>query len=303
MTDPKPFSTCQSLKPGQLDKLNLADYIMEPKIDGWRIQMRVTPTGTTTWTRTGHDATGKLFLPETELVGIADSVGTEFWLDGEAVYVDENGEPDFNFTARVLGSGLDVAIMKQDEGKKYLSYYVFDLLSFDGHDIRQLPLDERTSTLFDFMSPYAPSHVRPVLATAVEDSYHANNIEQFKEGSVLKLRDAPYMGKRSKAWLKWKVNPDEDVVVMGFVEGKGKYEGTLGAIEFGQYVPPCTLQARGFCAGMTDDMRNRIWQNKYTYLHKVMRIQHFGVLANGGFRHPQFKGMRSDKRPEECVWS
>lgn len=48
---------------------------------------------------------------------------------------------------------------------------------------------------------------------------------------MLKHTQGKYeQGKRSKNWLKVKKLITEDAIVLGGVEGNGKYQGTLGAL-------------------------------------------------------------------------
>ena len=58
----------------------LADWVVEPKADGWRAQVAVGRHGCAVWTRTGRDITAKV----PEVAAIAE-LGVECVLDGELV--------------------------------------------------------------------------------------------------------------------------------------------------------------------------------------------------------------------------
>jgi bifunctional non-homologous end joining protein LigD len=294
-----------------LEKLDLTKYAMEPKIDGWRILVRANSFGCDAWTRTGHDATQKLLGPLKQLQAFCHQHQISFILDCEAVAIRDDGVPDFNFTSRVLGSGDAVAVQKQLDAELFISLMAFDILNVDGSDIRHMPWDVRRDVLsatifklYDSCGTKEQSFVRLIDTSEATDDWHTHWTELWSEGSILKLRDAPYAGKRHKSWLKWKKNPTEDVVLIGFKPGEGKYEGQVGALEFGQYrLGMDTASSRGFCSGMTDEMRQKITNDGAILFGSVFEIKHNGILANGGFRHPQFIRFRNDKAPEECTWT
>ena len=283
MIDPFPLTQCKTMSSFEFEHLG-EGYIMEPKIDGWRMQIEVAPTEINAWTRTQHGANGKLPAVEFELKQLTAGKHT-FMLDGEAVYVDEAGVPDYNFTARALGSGTDVCVMKQQEVGS-LTYFVFDILMLDGHDVRGKSLEYRKTLLQRFLS--STGHV--VLVPGSEPSFeqHTKNFEQYKEGSVVKQLAAPYMGKRHKSWLKWKEIETVDVRIIGYKEGQGKFEGLVGAIQF--QAPDGT---RGFCSGMNDDTRIWISDRRELLIGRLIEVKHFGKLVDG-YRHPQFIRFRED---------
>jgi bifunctional non-homologous end joining protein LigD len=268
----------------QFDHLR-GDWIMEPKIDGWRMQMHVNPTSVEAWTRAGKSATGKMPGVEHHLKNLTGGSHV-MRLDGEAVYVDADGVPDYNFTSRCLGSGVDVCVMKQREIGS-LTYFVFDILALDGDDLRPLPLDRRKDILKGTLSD--TGNVELVLGDEPTYEQHARNFEQFKEGSVLKDLSSPYAGKRHKSWMKWKEVESVDAKIVGYKRGHGKFEGLVGAIRF--EAPDGT---QGYCSGMDDATRVWITDHRKELLGRIIEVKHFGKLVDG-YRHPQFMRFREDK--------
>jgi ATP-dependent DNA ligase len=215
------------------------------------------------------------------------AAGHSFRLDGEAVYLDpETGEPDYNFTARCLGSGTEVCIQKQAE-VGHLTYFVFDILMLDNEDIRGRPLEFRKTVLRDLIS--FTGNVDPVLGDTPTYEQHIENFQHFKEGSVLKLTTSVYAGKRHKSWLKWKEVETVDGKIIGYKDGQGKFMGLIGAIKF--ITSDGTV---GFCSGMTDEDRIFISDHRVDLLGKIIEVKHFGRLVDG-YRHPQFIRFREDK--------
>jgi bifunctional non-homologous end joining protein LigD len=285
MTEPfLPLTQCKTMQSYEFESLR-GDWLMEPKIDGWRIQMDVTPTAVHAWTRTAHDATGKMPGVEHHLKHLTAGKHS-FRLDGEAVYIDEDGVPDYNFTGRCLGSGVDVCVMKQREVGS-LSYFVFDILILDGEDCRPLALASRKDLIKDNLS--STGSVELVLGTEPTYEQHIANFDQYKEGSVLKDFSSPYMGKRHKSWLKWKEVETVDAKIVGYKRGQGKFEGLVGAIRF--EAPDGT---QGYCSGMDDTTRVWITDHRRELLGSIIEVKHFGKLVDG-YRHPQFMRFREDK--------
>jgi ATP-dependent DNA ligase len=268
-------------------KLPKSRYLMEPKIDGWRLQVEADPSGIQAWTRTNHDATGKLPKVEEALLDYVSIMGCALRLDGEVVYLDKNGDPDFNFTSRCMGSYTETCVDKQQEEERWLSYVVFDILRVENNDLRTKPFEWRRETLESHLLEH--SLYTPVIGVNMPDEeVHMYNIEKYGEGSVLKDILMPYPGKRHKSWLKWKAEETIDVTITGYKPGQGKFLGLIGAVTF--LAPDGTI---GNCSGMDDDTRIFISDHREVLLGKVIEIKHYGLLVDG-YRHPQFVRFRDE---------
>jgi ATP-dependent DNA ligase len=296
---PSPFALtqCKSIDNDGFAALTKDAYIMEPKIDGWRMQIDVTPDGCTAWTRTNHDATGKMPAVERKLQSLAGRVNKSFRLDGEAVVMEprdmqygDDDKPNYNLTSRFLGSGVETCVEKQRETGLDVCFFAFDVLMEDDQDLREMPLWNRKEVLE--MIGYFTDQQIVNTVVGEEPSYdqHVQNLEDFEEGSVLKLRTSAYEGRRHKSWLKLKDVQSADVLIIGYKPGQGKYEGAIGAIQFRDL----TTGVEGYCSGMDDATREEISRNKEKFIHTTMEIAHFGLLVDG-YRHPQFVRFRLDK--------
>jgi ATP-dependent DNA ligase len=88
---------------------------------------------------------------------------------------------------------------------------------------------------------------------------------------------------------------------MGFSLGKGKYNTQIGAVRVGQYADGKLVEI-GQASGMTDADRALMSKYPERYIGKVVTIKGMERLKSGAIRHPQFGGMRSDKKPTECIY-
>ena len=119
--------------------------------------------------------------------------------------------------------------------------------------------------------------------------YHKDNLGAGYEGSIVRTNDT-YQCKRSHSLRKFKDFSDAEATIVGYVDGKGKREGTLGKFimqdddgnEFG--CPP----GKGYNYKMMADML----ENVHDYIGKRATFTYFERTKAGSYRHPLFKGLR-----------
>lgn len=92
----------------------------------------------------------------------------------------------------------------------------------------------------------------------------------------------------------------QDYVCMGYLEGKGKYEGLLGSILGGKYIDGKLTQVIAVGGGFTDTMRIDYW--KQNNIGRVFEAEGRQLFPTGSLRHPTFLRWREDKTAEECIW-
>ncbi|MCY8087237.1 hypothetical protein OZL46_14090 [Bacillus sonorensis] len=81
------------------------------------------------------------------------------------------------------------------------------------------------------------------------------------------------------------------------------YEGWIGAVEFARYNEKGELKQVGYCSGLTEASRKYMTENKNKYIGNCIEISAMERTKDGYFRHPQFKRLRPDKNPKECIIS
>jgi bifunctional non-homologous end joining protein LigD len=269
------------------------DNVAEPKYDGFRLLVHVGENGVETFTRTGNSQRGKLPLIEAELAKLKP--GT--WLDGELISINEEGLVEWGAVQSVMGSTTEGAARKSGN----LVYVAFDVLAFDGLDIRALPLSDRRSALERILTPSARVRLTPQMESS-EASYNELLAQGF-EGAIIKRLSAPYAsGKRGKGWQKVKPVDEMDCVIMGFKPGENGFSGMIGAIEFGQYQNG-TLTYRGRCSGMDMKVRKAMSADEQSYIGKVISLAYGEIMPSGAPRFPRFMRLRDDKLAQDCEWT
>lgn len=163
-------------------------------------------------------------------------------------------------------------------------YYVFDS-----------PSDDDLCNRLERIKGIDSSHVKYVPHNEVEHLadimtwYHIHRQEGY-EGSIVKTSYTPYYDGRNYDWMKIKNVDTHDLSVIGFYEGEGRLNGTLGGVIVDYFGVPVRVGS-----GFSDSERICVWCSKDSYLGKVCEIQAQEETSGKSLRHPRFIGWRFDK--------
>jgi bifunctional non-homologous end joining protein LigD len=179
------------------------NWLHEIKYDGYRILAAVAGGKAAVRTRKGIDWTDK-FLAIAD--AIRDLPCRSAQIDGEVAVADDAGRTDFGALQNALSTG-----------KGGIGYYVFDLLSLDGNDLRDTPLLERKARLKALLG----RHRTDVLRYCDHVAGHGSEVfeqacELGLEGIISKRADASYRSGRTRNWLKVKCAMGQEFVVVGW---------------------------------------------------------------------------------------
>jgi bifunctional non-homologous end joining protein LigD len=208
---------------------NRADWLWEPKLDGYRVLAFIDADGVTLRSRNGLDLSAQFPALVAELLkqGPHGMV-----IDGEIIVLDASGRPSFNALQNraQLKTGRECAAA---DATHPAVFFAFDLLHFAGVDLRKAVYTDRRRYLLQCVMP--SSLVQRVHATDDGVSLNGAAIASGFEGVVGKRKDSRYeAGKRSPSWLKVKPTMSADFVIGGYTQGKGA-RGTLGSILVGYW--------------------------------------------------------------------
>lgn len=204
-----------------------ADWMWEPKLDGYRVLAFIDAQGVRIRSRRGLELAATF-------PGLAEELRQQaaggMVLDGEIVAFDAAGRPSFNALQNrfQLKNPRDIAAA---ESNTPVVFFVFDLLHYEGIDLRKAAYRDRRRYLSQCLLPSTSVQ----LVHAAEDGpalYEAALASGF-EGVVGKRKDSAYQaGRRSSAWLKIKPTQSAEFVVGGYTAGKGA-RAPLGALLLG----------------------------------------------------------------------
>src|SRR5439155_1140782 len=233
----------EGMKKGKL-LFELQGY--ELKLDGYRVRAGREQGEARLLTRKGNDISAAF----PELARALAALPFEgFILDAELVVPDEAGRPSFQrLQNRVrVSRGLEV---RRGAVETPAVLYVFDLLAFEGYDLRPLSLEQRKALLEQIVPRVGPLKYLSHFEKDGEALYE-QVVKMGLEGIVAKKADAPYRAGRSPNWLKIRADRTDDFVVVGFTRPKGSRSG-FGALDLGAYQDGKLVYGGRVGSGFTD---------------------------------------------------
>ncbi|TVZ63803.1 LOW QUALITY PROTEIN: bifunctional non-homologous end joining protein LigD [Rhizobium mongolense USDA 1844] len=184
-----------------------AEWAFEIKWDGYRIAIHIEPKGVRICNQSGHDWTDR--FPAIAKAAKKLDVATAI-LDGEAVVLDEQGRSDFGLLQQSLG----------DRGGKRISteaiFMAFDLLYFDGHDLRPLEFTARRHLLEGLIKSRDDVIRISEEIEADGDRLFFAACEHGLEGIIAKDRESPYRSGRRGDWQKIKCIQSDGFAIVGY---------------------------------------------------------------------------------------
>jgi bifunctional non-homologous end joining protein LigD len=201
------------------------DWQFEVKWDGFRVEAVVDGDTVRLWTRGQQDAARYFgtFLEPPSWLSARQAI-----VDGEVIALDDRGEPDFALLqARIKGQG-------RTSTPTPFVYEVFDLMWLDGKSLLDEPLEDRRRILADALRADPRVRLSEHIAGDGIAFFEAARARSL-EGIMAKDRRSRYEpGRRSMAWQKVKIRPEQELVVGGMTRGTGKAV-ELGALLVGFY--------------------------------------------------------------------
>jgi DNA ligase 1 len=224
LSKPYPFYLAYPIE-GEVDNLgNPEDWSVEHKWDGIRSQTIIRENEMYVWSRGEELVTDK--YPEFKsFIGIIPN-GTV--IDAEILAFPEKEIGTFNdLQARIGRKTISASLLE----KVPVILKAYDILEWEGQDIRNLPYSERRlllEQLYDSIK-YKTIHFQlseRVLLHSWEDvtNERMRAREMKSEGLMLKRNDSPYqVGRKKGDWWKWKIEPLViDAVLTYAMRGHGR---------------------------------------------------------------------------------
>ncbi|KUO05667.1 ATP-dependent DNA ligase [Streptomyces caeruleatus] len=226
---PPMLATPGTLPPAAQD----ARWAYETKQDGQRAVVYLEGDGTLLLrARSGEDITAA--YPELRPLG--DALGTTpAVLDGEILALDDEGRADFQLLQSRMGLAHAPARAARMAAQTPVHLVLFDVLHLAGHPLLKTSYARRRARLEE-LGLGGPFWSTPAALVGHGAEALRATREHGLEGLVCKRLDSVYEpGVRSRAWIKIRNMLSEDVIVGGWLPGKGRLTGLPGALLVGQY--------------------------------------------------------------------
>jgi len=243
-------------------------------------------------------------------------------LDGEIVAFDASGRPSFAALQRrmhVASRAQARRLMKDTP----VTYVLFDLLWLDGHSLMDLPYADRRE-LLSALRLTGESWQTPDYVVGEGEALLEASAEQGLEGIVAKRFDSTYQpGMRARSWVKIKSVGRQEFVVGGWLPGKGKRRGSIGALLLGVYEQGGALRYVGRVgSGFGERELQRLssllaplqrptspfsagerppQEAVFSEPRLVAEVKFAHWTEGASVRAPVYEGLREDKDPVEVV--
>ena len=294
-----------------------ADWLFETKWDGVRALGFLDKQGLRQLSRTGKDMTPR--YPELKAVPDAVAARTAI-LDGEIVTFDAQGRSHFQLLQSRVGL-KDAAAIARESQEHPAVYCVFDLLYYNGWDLRAAALSDRKRLLQSILRP-APVVRYSEHTLGDGTTRYAAAQKAGLEGIIAKQCSSPYVAGRSHAWLKIKTVRQQEVVIAGYTKPRGT-RPLFGALVVGLY-HNTQLQYIGHVGGGFDhqtlrqvyDLLQPLKTTRSPFAQPpqtnepvqwvrptlVCEVKFAEWTADQHLRQPIFLGLRDDKAPQDCTF-
>ncbi len=200
-------------------------------------------------------------------------------------------------------------------------YYIFDIPYAAGYDISNLPLESRKKILKQILSFSNPLRFTRHRNEKGEE-FLSEACKKGWEGLIAKKKGSGYSHTRSKNWLKFKCVKRQEFVIGGWTDPQGSRKG-FGAILIGYYKNDAFMYAGKVGTGFDDKTLTQLKKRSETLSRKrcpfnepdkigekdahwikpelVAQIGFTEWTDDGKLRHPRYRGLRRDKKPQDVI--
>jgi DNA ligase-1 len=300
VSKPYPFYLAYALENNPEELGAPKDWIAERKWDGIRGQLIVRKGELFVWSRGEELVTDK--FPEYH--SLAELLPNGTVLDGEILPYKDGKPLTFNdLQTRIGRKNVTKSVLE----KAPVVLVAYDLLEWEGEDIRERPMQERRSLLEQLLRQTNTGDIILLSEQVPFSNWQAleperqNARQHHSEGLMLKQKDSPYLSGRKKGdWWKWKVDPlTIDAVMIYAQRGHGRRANLYTDFTFAVWDEQTLVPFTKAYSGLTDKEFREItaWVRRNT-------IDRFGPVRSVEPTHVfeiAFEGIRKSSRHKSGV--
>ncbi|WP_442817896.1 non-homologous end-joining DNA ligase [Streptomyces sp. NBC_01591] len=305
--------------PGSLPPAAVEDrWAFEVKQDGQRAMVYLPGDGTVTLrSRSGADITSA--YPELAVLGAV--LGRPAVLDGEIVALDSQGRSDFERLQSRMGLTGSPAKAARTAQVVPAHLILFDAVHLDGHSLIGLPYTERRTRLEDLGLDGKHWSTPAAVVGHGEQALEMTRAAGLEGVLAKRLASVYEPGGRSRAWIKIRHVRTVDVVVGGWVPGRGRLTGLPGALLVGEVHEGGLRYVGSVGTGWSDTERTTLAEllqvaaidecpfetapgvtgARWVLPRLVGEVRYTGSTRAGLLRHPSWHRLRPDLAPDDIT--
>ena len=197
----------------------------------------------------------------------------DYVIDGELIRKNVDNIPDnenFRLTTSIVNSDL--------ENKTDIEMVIFDLvptkefIQGESKDKFRSRLEYLQDLNYVIKSKNLKNiRIAPTYYTGTDHSqieYWLDKVDSEGYEGLMCLRDEKYKCKRNKGILKCKKFKSADCAIIGYEEGTGKYEGSLGS-----FVIDYKGNNVNVGSGYTDEQRSYCWEHRNEFVGRILEVK------------------------------
>jgi bifunctional non-homologous end joining protein LigD len=296
------------------------EWTYEPKYDGIRVLAFIAPGVARLITRNAKDKTAGFPEIVTELMKLPGRTKKPLVLDGEIVALRDGEAARFqDLQGRMhVENPRNIARLSKEQPAAFIA---FDILLDGDEPVMTEPWHVRRKHLEKRLAKKTSDHVW--LSDTSADGKKMMRLAEKGgwEGVIVKDVNAPYQpGKRSKSWLKIKLEKQQEFVVGGYTEPRNSREH-IGSLLVGFYDDDDNFIYAGHVGGgfsqrglkemyklleplerKTSPFTTTPKTNEKAHWVKpevVVQVRYNEMTNEGKLRQPVYLGVRDDKNPRE----
>lgn len=296
------------MRASSFNQKNLANLeypcISQTKMDGLYCDIIVmndkTMDKVTLMTRNGSILDFDISQIESDLVNHVDNVV----LQGELLAIDEDGE----IMSRSLSNGY---LNSDNIEAARVKFYAWDIIPIDDFNKKKCstPYRDRFETLIEHVNVLGDwiTYVDTWFCETPEQvlEHFKDNRAKNEEGTIVKNYDMIWKDGTSKDQIKIKVEFTCDLKIVGYKEGKGKFEGLVGSVECETSDGHLSVSVSGF----SDDTRKQLTKDIDDLIASgaIMEVKSNDVITNQkdpekySLFLPRFVELRKDKTQADSL--
>lgn len=292
-----PYMRCSSLNEKTIKKLKFP-YFSEVKSDGRYVDIIVNPHGVTYMSRAGLIDNFNSPERDTSLMKLAKKNGS-FVLMGETLVSDGND----GVLPRAEGNGY---LNNDDFDKSLLRFVLWDMVSLEDFlkKISKTPRHVRLTQTIDLVDELRKDSCMDISVTDYRlcvneeqaNQHYREVISKGGEGTVRKNLNGIWKDGTSSDQIKFKIEVDGELLVVGMNEGEGRLAGKCGALVCQSSCGVVHVRV----AGLSDKLRKEFFEDPDSIVGKIITVRYNDVVYSEttgvwSLYLPRFVEIRYDK--------